>query len=132
MRRNPTVSGSVTATICMTPDSTSRCTRWRTAASERPTAVGEPGVRQAPVLLEPFDDLLVDGVERGARAAAACRFPVDPVPVGHDSRHPSPTMDSVAHPTARPAFQARAIPAQRIPSPTGAASAIGSVTVSNP
>ena len=29
----------MTATICMTPVSESRCTRWRTAASERPTAL---------------------------------------------------------------------------------------------
>ena len=38
-RVKPTWSGSVTATIWMTPDSTSRCTRWRTAASESPTAL---------------------------------------------------------------------------------------------
>src|SRR5690606_1876588 len=38
-RGKPSVSGSVTATICMTPSSSSRCTRWRTAASERPTAL---------------------------------------------------------------------------------------------
>ena len=36
--RNPTWSGSVTATICMIPASRIRWTRWRTAASERPTA----------------------------------------------------------------------------------------------
>ena len=33
------MSGSVTATICMTPWSSSFCTRWRTAASDRPTAL---------------------------------------------------------------------------------------------
>src|SRR5690606_24453856 len=38
-RRKPTVSGSVTATICITPWSSSFCTRWRTAASDRPTAL---------------------------------------------------------------------------------------------
>ena len=38
-RRNPTVSGSVTATICITPWSSSFWTRWRTAASDRPTAL---------------------------------------------------------------------------------------------
>ena len=35
----PGCIGSVTATICMTPDSTSFCTRWRTAASDSPTAL---------------------------------------------------------------------------------------------
>src|SRR5258708_7967113 len=35
-RWKPTRSGSVTATICMTPASRSRCARWRTAASDRP------------------------------------------------------------------------------------------------
>ena len=38
MRRSPSDSGSVTATTCITPVSSSRCTRWRTAASESPTA----------------------------------------------------------------------------------------------
>lgn len=38
-RRKPTVSGSVTATICITPWSSSFWTRWRTAASDRPTAL---------------------------------------------------------------------------------------------
>src|SRR6478609_12062542 len=36
-RAKPSSSGSVTATTCMTPPSMSRWTRWRTAASERPT-----------------------------------------------------------------------------------------------
>ena len=36
--RNPTCSGSVTATICMIPASRIFCTRWRTAASDSPTA----------------------------------------------------------------------------------------------
>src|SRR5882757_2931976 len=35
----PTRNGSVTATIWMTPWSESRCTRCRTAASDRPTAL---------------------------------------------------------------------------------------------
>ena len=34
----PSVAGSVTATTCITPRSMSRCTRWRTAACDRPTA----------------------------------------------------------------------------------------------
>jgi hypothetical protein len=38
-RRKPSVSGSVTATICITPASCSRCTRCRTAASDSPTAL---------------------------------------------------------------------------------------------
>jgi hypothetical protein len=38
-RANPSSSGSVTATICITPPSMSRCTRCRTAASESPTAL---------------------------------------------------------------------------------------------
>src|SRR6266536_2834520 len=38
-RRKPTRSGSVTATICMTSASSSFCTRWRTAASDRPTTL---------------------------------------------------------------------------------------------
>src|SRR4051812_48483442 len=37
-RAKPSWRGSVTATICMTPASSSRCTRCRTAASESPTA----------------------------------------------------------------------------------------------
>jgi hypothetical protein len=37
-REKPTCSGSVTPTICMTPASSSRCTRCRTAASDSPTA----------------------------------------------------------------------------------------------
>ena len=37
-RVNPSCSGLVTATICITPVSTSRATRWRTAASDSPTA----------------------------------------------------------------------------------------------
>ena len=32
------LQGSVTATICMIPASSNRCTRWRTAASDSPTA----------------------------------------------------------------------------------------------
>jgi hypothetical protein len=36
---------SVTATICMTPASSRRCTRWRTAASERPAGLADRGVR---------------------------------------------------------------------------------------
>src|SRR6185312_4222298 len=36
--RKPSCRGSVTATIWITPASWSRATRWRTAASERPTA----------------------------------------------------------------------------------------------
>ena len=36
-RAKPSVSGSVTATICMTPVSRRRCTRCRTAASDSPT-----------------------------------------------------------------------------------------------
>ena len=35
---NPSVAGSVTATTCMTPRSTRRCTRWRAAACDSPTA----------------------------------------------------------------------------------------------
>ena len=35
---NPTDSGSVTATTCMTPESVRRWTRWRTAACESPTS----------------------------------------------------------------------------------------------
>ena len=38
-RAKPSSSGSVTATTCITPPSISRCTRWRTAASERPTTL---------------------------------------------------------------------------------------------
>ena len=38
LARNPTWRGSVTATICMTSASR-RWTRWRTAASESPTAL---------------------------------------------------------------------------------------------
>ncbi len=38
-RAKPSSMGSVTATTCMTPLSTSRWTRWRTAASERPTTL---------------------------------------------------------------------------------------------
>ena len=38
-RRTPSVIGSVTATICMTPASVSRCTRWRMAPSLRPTSL---------------------------------------------------------------------------------------------
>ena len=38
-RGKPTWSGSVTATICITPASSSRCTRCRTAASDSPTAL---------------------------------------------------------------------------------------------
>ena len=37
--RSRAASGSVTATICITPLSVSRWTRWRTAASERPTTL---------------------------------------------------------------------------------------------
>ena len=37
-RVKPSCSGSVTATICMIPDSRRRWTRRRTAASESPTA----------------------------------------------------------------------------------------------
>ena len=36
-RPRPSMAGSVTATICMTPRSIRRCTRWRTAACDRPT-----------------------------------------------------------------------------------------------
>src|SRR5215218_7717759 len=38
-RAKPSSSGSVTATTCITPASISLCTRWRTAASERPTTL---------------------------------------------------------------------------------------------
>ena len=38
IRRRPTDSGLVTPTTCSTPASISRCTRWRTAASDSPTA----------------------------------------------------------------------------------------------
>ena len=38
-RANPSSSGSVTATTCMTPLSTSRWTRCRTAASDSPTTL---------------------------------------------------------------------------------------------
>ena len=38
-RANPSSMGSVTATTCMTPLSTSRWTRWRTAASDSPTTL---------------------------------------------------------------------------------------------
>ena len=38
-RAKPVCIGSVTATICITPASTSFCTRWRTAASDSPTAL---------------------------------------------------------------------------------------------
>src|SRR5215471_14159836 len=38
-RRKPSVSGSVTATICITPVSWRRCTRCLTAASDSPTAL---------------------------------------------------------------------------------------------
>src|SRR6478672_2963838 len=38
-RAKPSSMGSVTATTCITPLSMSRCTRWRTAASERPTTL---------------------------------------------------------------------------------------------
>ena len=38
-RLKPSFIGSVTATTCMTPDSVSFCTRWRTAASESPTTL---------------------------------------------------------------------------------------------
>ena len=38
-RAKPSSSGSVTATICITPLSISRCTRCRTAASESPTTL---------------------------------------------------------------------------------------------
>src|SRR5438105_3223279 len=38
-RRKPRVVGSVTATISITLASSSRCTRWRTAASDSPTAL---------------------------------------------------------------------------------------------
>ena len=41
-RAKPICIGSVTATICMTPASTMRCTRWRTAASDSPTALPMP------------------------------------------------------------------------------------------
>ena len=75
-RRNPSVSGSVTATICTTPDSTRRCTRWRTAASDSPTAVAELRVREPPVLLELLDDRLVDVVDHdGAIGAGALATP---------------------------------------------------------
>src|SRR3954454_1456647 len=39
LRRKPSIDGSVTATICTTPDSMRRWTRWRTAASDRPTCL---------------------------------------------------------------------------------------------
>ena len=37
-RPKPIIRGSVTPTICITPESMRRCTRCRTAASESPTA----------------------------------------------------------------------------------------------
>ena len=38
-RAKPSSIGSVTATTCITPLSVSRCTRWRTAASDSPTTL---------------------------------------------------------------------------------------------
>ena len=38
-RAKPSSIGSVTATTCITPPSVSRCTRWRTAASDSPTTL---------------------------------------------------------------------------------------------
>ena len=66
MRRKPSVSGSVTATICTTPDSMRRCTRWRTAASESPTAVASFVYGRRPSLLELLDERLVDVVDDDA------------------------------------------------------------------
>ena len=62
-RAKPICSGSVTATICMTPESSSRWTRWRTAASDSPTRLADAGVRPAPVLLQLLDDGLGGVVE---------------------------------------------------------------------
>ena len=73
--RKPTCSGSVTATICMTPASRIFWTRWRTAASDRPDRLGDRPVGPASVLLQLLDDGLVDvveesvGAERGGRRA---------------------------------------------------------------
>ncbi len=62
-RGKPSWSGSVTATICMTPVSSSRWTRWRTAASESPTALPMLAYGMPAVPLKLFDDLLGDVVE---------------------------------------------------------------------
>src|SRR5215208_4366407 len=47
-RPKPSSLGSVTATICMTPASSRRFTRCRTAASERPTASAIPEYERRP------------------------------------------------------------------------------------
>ena len=46
----------MTATICMTPCSSRRCTRWRTAASDRPTVLADGRVGAPAVRLQDLDD----------------------------------------------------------------------------
>ena len=47
-RAKPSVSGSVTATICITPLSSRRCTRCRTAASDSPTILASAAYDMRP------------------------------------------------------------------------------------
>ena len=72
-RWKPTCSGSVTATICMTPGSSSRCTRWRTAASDSPTALPMVAYGPPAVLLQLLDDRLGHVVERTSALVLAGR-----------------------------------------------------------
>ena len=79
-RAKPSCSGSVTATICITPLSISRCTRCRTAASESPTALPMAAYGMPAVLLQLLDDALGDVVEHAEVVVVA---------VGHGHDHPS-------------------------------------------
>lgn len=72
------MSGSVTATICITPWSSSFWTRWRTAASERPTALPIAAYGRMAVFLELFDDGEGDGVQLGIAVPLICAS------TGHD------------------------------------------------
>ena len=72
--RKPSCSGSVTATIWITPASWRRATRCRTAASESPTARAIVAYGAPSVLLQLLDDRLADVVEQsraGTHQAAA-------------------------------------------------------------
>ena len=69
-REKPTWIGSVTATICMTPASSRRCTRWRTAASDRPTALPIVAYGRRPSSCSCSMMRLDDVVERGSRMRA--------------------------------------------------------------
>ena len=101
-RAKPSSSGSVTATTCITPLSTSRCTRCRTAASERPTTLPIAAYERRPscwscsmIDLDTSSSTAPWPVDRAVplRAAAAVHRPI----VARPARWPVKTWDGVSN-----------------------------------